>query len=487
MSGVKDLFQSRFQLQLFLILVSATSVAALSVLLIWDSVHNAERFVIGDMGSQMNTALSELGRQFTYRATSDSSWKDLPIAARDVSLRGISEVVLRSYPGVEGGFYENGTFIGYAFPTHDNPSAKTEVPSAERSVIEDVIHDALGNNAAQRLLPSGSELVLVSALRIPDQNAVVWAMQRRSRQNATTGRRMLLVALLLGALISVGGTLQMALSLRRGVSEIQDGLASLESNFDFTIPPATGELGEISNAINRMAAIRKKLEEELRREDRLRVVGRTVAGFAHEIRNPLNGIRLSMQVLEQRMKKGQVQPSDLTVVIGEVDRMDALLTDLLAFRNTKKVEASIVDVLPIIQRCIELARPKQGDVSITSCAPDQSPEIKAVVDPGRLTQAILNLLLNAVEASGPNGHVVVTIRKVPGRVEIEVQDSGPGLGEEQRRHIFEAFYTTKPNGTGLGLAVSRQLVTEMGGDLYHANSSEGARFVVVVPAAGSDA
>jgi two-component system sensor histidine kinase HydH len=174
-------------------------------------------------------------------------------------------------------------------------------------------------------------------------------------------------------------------------------------------------------------------------------------------------------------------------VIGEVDRMDALLTDLLAFRNTKKVEASIVDVLPIIQRCIELARPKQGDVSITSCAPDQSPEIKAVVDPGRLTQAILNLLLNAVEASGPNGHVVVTIRKVPGRVEIEVQDSGPGLGEEQRRHIFEAFYTTKPNGTGLGLAVSRQLVTEMGGDLYHANSSEGARFVVVVPAAGSDA
>ena len=124
MSGVKELFQSRLQLQLFLILVSAMSVAALSILLIWDSVHSAERFVLGDMSGQMNTALSELGRQFTYRVNSDSSWKDLPVAARDVSLRGISEVVLRSYPGVEGGFYENGTFIGYAFPTHDNPSAR---------------------------------------------------------------------------------------------------------------------------------------------------------------------------------------------------------------------------------------------------------------------------------------------------------------------------------------------------------------------------
>jgi signal transduction histidine kinase len=478
---VKHLFQSRLQLQLFLILVSATSVAALSVLLIWDSVHNAERFVIGDMGSQMSAALGELGRQSLYRANSDSSWKDLPTAARDVSLRGISEVVLRSYPGVEGGFYENETFLGYAFPTHDNPSAKTEVPSAEHSVIEEVIHEALEKGTAQRLLPSRGDLVLVSAKKIAGEDAVTWAMQRRSRQNATTGRRLLLGALILGALISVGGTLQVALSLRRGVSEIQGGLASLETDFDFTMPIATGELGEISGSINRMAAVRKRLEEELRREDRLRVVGRTVAGFAHEIRNPLNGIRLSMQVLEQRMRKGSIQDSDLKVVIGEVDRMDDLLTDLLAFRNTKKAEVSTVDVFPIIQRCIELSRPTQGEIEITVGNPDLTSTAEATVDPGRLTQSILNLLLNAVEASGPNGHIVVTVRRANEKVEIEVQDSGPGLSEEQRRHIFEPFYTTKPNGTGLGLAISRQLVTEMGGDLFYADSSKGACFIVALP------
>ena len=85
----------------------------------------------------------------------------------------------------------------------------------------------------------------------------------------------------------------------------------------------------------------------------------------------------------------------------------------------------------------------------------------------RLTQATLNLLLNALEAAGDNGEVVVRLRQSSENVEIEVQDSGPGLTVEQQQHIFEAFYTTKPNGTGLGLAVSRQLVLEMGGDLRY--------------------
>ena len=169
---MRRLFQSRLQLQLFLILIAATSVAVLSVLLIWDSVHNAERVVIADMRSQMSAALTELSRQFIYRANSDSAWQTLPTSSRDISLRGISEVVLRSYPAVEGGYYENGDFLGYAFPTHDNPSAKTDVPSAERSAIEEVIHEALEKKTAQRLLPSRGELVLVSATKISGEDAV---------------------------------------------------------------------------------------------------------------------------------------------------------------------------------------------------------------------------------------------------------------------------------------------------------------------------
>jgi signal transduction histidine kinase len=475
---MRKFFERRLQLQLLLILFAGVAVAALSVLLIWDSVHNAERVVIGDMGNQLNAAVAELGRQYAYRADSDTSWESLPLASQDISLRGISQTVLRSYPGVEGGFFLDGEFVGYAFPTHDNPSAKTDVPAAERSIIEDVSRHASASGSAQELLRGGSELVLVEAMKARDRDAVAWAMQRRPRQSGTTGRRVLLVALVLAALMSVGGTLRMAILLRRGVSEIQSGLQGLEKDFNQSLPESSGELGEISKSINRMAVVRRRLEDELRREDRLRAVGRTVAGFAHEIRNPLNGIRLSMQVLEQRLNGGTVQTQDLELVMGEVDRMDALLADLLAFREKKSVGVSEQDVLPVVKRCVELVQSPNAGSRIRVETSAEQPPLLVRVDSQRLTQAMLNLLLNAVEAAGDNGDVVVRLRQSGENVEIEVQDSGSGLTLEQQQHIFEAFYTTKPNGTGLGLAVSRQLVLEMGGDLRYQSEAGRKAFVI---------
>jgi signal transduction histidine kinase len=475
---MSNFLQRRLQLQLLLVLCAGVTVAALSVLLIWDSVHNAERVVVGDMGNQLNSAAAELGRQYAYRVESDTNWPSLALASQDISLRGISQAVLRSYPGVEGGFFSDGEFVGYAFPTHDNPSAKTDVPAAERSVIENVSRRAKVNGSAQQLLRGGSELVLVHAIKARDQDVVAWVMQRRPRQSGNAGRRMLLIALVLAALLSVGGTLRMAIALRRGVSEIQDGLVGLENDFNRSLPESTGELGEISKSINRMATVRRKLEEELRREDRLRAVGRTVAGIAHEIRNPLNGIRLSMQVLEQRLKSGTVQAQDLKLVMGEVDRMDELLTDLLAFREREDVRVSEQDVLPLVERCVELLSSPHHGARVTVEPPAEGFALLACVDAQRLKQAMLNLLLNGVEAAGDNGKVVVSLRKIGQRLEIEVEDSGPGLTAEQEQHIFEAFYTTKSNGTGLGLAVSRQLIMEMGGELSYRPEPGRKAFVI---------
>jgi signal transduction histidine kinase len=479
---MKTFFQRRLQLQLLLILLAGLAVAALSVLLIWDSVHNAERVVIGDMGGQLNSAVTELSRQYASRADSDSTWSSLPLGSQDVSLRGVTQAVLRSYPGVEGGFFSNGEFIGYAFPTHDNPAAKTDVPAAERSVIEDVSRRAKASGDADELLRGGSELVLVHAMKTREQDAVAWAMQRRPRQTGTAWRRVLLVALVLAALMSVGGTLRMAVALRQGVTEIQNGLAGLEKDFNRSLPESSGELGDITESINRMAEVRRKLEEELRREDRLRTVGRTVAGFAHEIRNPLNGIRLSMQVLEQRLKSGAVQPLDLKLVMGEVDRMDALLTDLLAFREKKNSDVSEQDILPVVERCVELVQPSNGGSRIRIENLGERSPLAARVDAQKLTQALLNLLLNAVEAAGKNGEVIARLRQSYGHVEIEIQDSGAELTAEQQQHMFEPFYTTKPNGTGLGLAVSRQLILEMDGDLRYELGTGKKAFVISLEA-----
>jgi signal transduction histidine kinase len=297
-------FRRRLQLQLLLILVAAVSVVALSALLILDSIRNAEQSVVADIGKQLTAALTELGQQYSDRTTSDAAWSTLPPTTQNVSLRAISQAVLHSYPGVEGGYYVNGQFLGYSFPTHDNPSAKTDVPEAERSVIEEVAERAVTNRSGEQVLHGGNELVLIQANALPQKGVVAWDMQRRSREPTSLARRALLIGLVIAALLSVGATLRMGFALRRGVAEIQAGLAILETDFAQSLPEGSDELGEISRSINRMAGVRRKLEEELRREDRLRAIGRTVAGIAHEIRNPLNGIRLSMQLL------GRVSPEN---------------------------------------------------------------------------------------------------------------------------------------------------------------------------------
>jgi signal transduction histidine kinase len=477
---MSSFFRRRLQLQLLLILIAALSVAALSALLIWDSIQNAENAVIADMDRQLDAALGELGHQYSDRVNSDSTWTTLPASTQDISLRAVSQAVLRSYPGVEGGYYANSQFLGYSFPTHDNPAAKTDVPSAERSVIQEVANRAGSNSKAEQLLRGGNELVLIVATTVPERGVMAWAMQRRSRAPAGTGRTVLLVGLVIAALLSVGGTLQMGIAIRRGVARIQDGLASMEKDFAHRLPTGIDELGEISRSINRMAFVRGRLEEELRREDRLRAIGRTVAGIAHEIRNPLNGIRLSMQLLEQRLKRGSVQPEGLGGVISEVDRMNALLNDLLAFKEKKQVVLSEQNLLPLIEKCVHLVQPQQGIGKIRIEAGD--PALRARIDSQRLTQALMNLLLNAVEATQNHDEVKVKLYETNQAVTIEVQDTGPGLDEEQRKHLFEPFYTTKSDGTGLGLAVSRELVEEMGGKLTCKNGSPGAMFTIELPA-----
>jgi len=477
---MSSFLRRRLQLQLLLILVAALSVAALSALLIWDSIQNAENAVIADMGRQLSAALGELGHQYSDRVNSDSTWTTLPASTQDVSLRAVSQAVLRSYPGVEGGYYADSHFLGYSFPTHDNPAAKTDVPSAERSVIQEVANRAGSSGKAEQLLRGGNELVLILATTVPERGVVVWAMQRRSREPAGAGRRVLLVGLVIAALLSVGGTLQMGIALRRGVARIQDGLGSMEKDFAFRLPMGIDELGEISRSINQMAFVRGRLEEELRREDRLRAIGRTVAGIAHEIRNPLNGIRLSMQLLEQRLKRGSVQPEDLGSVISEVDRMDVLLNDLLAFKEKKQVVLSEQTLLPLIEKCVHLVQPQQCIGKIRIEAGD--PGSRARIDSQRLMQALMNLLLNAVEATQNHDEVKVNLYEINQAITIEVHDSGPGLDEEQRKHLFEPFYTTKSDGTGLGLAVSRELVEEMGGKLTYKNGSPGATFIIELPA-----
>ena len=478
------LLQNRLLLQLLFTFVAALSVATLSVVLITEAVRGAERVVLGEANRTVASAVGELKQQYQYRVSSDSSWQALPAQARDVSLRGITQTVLRSYPGLEGGFYGDAAFLGYAFPTHDTGSAKIDVPSAERGLIAALTRQSQKTNGTvEQVIRGKTDLLVLRAAPTQDRSTVAWVMKRLAGRAAPgVGRRELLLSILvLAALVSISGTLATGLSLARGVAQIKRGLATLEQDFDFRLPRRSDELGSISRSINQMASTRGKLEFEIRRQDRLRALGRLTAGLAHEIRNPLNSIRLTVQLLERRVQTNSIRPEDLQTVRAEVDRLSILLNDLLDLQRARQPRPDVQPVLPVVKHCIALLERQAEMQNADVCLHNAGEELRAFFDSQQLTQTVVNLLLNALEASPAGGTVHVRTSQENGIARVEVQDEGPGLDPEQREHLFEPFYTTKPAGTGLGLAVSRELMRSQGGDLLYMPSQSGARFIVELP------
>jgi len=476
--------QNRLLLQLLFTSVAAASVAALSVLLIAEAVRSAESVVLKETNRVLLTAAGELRQQYLYRVAADSTWGSLPLSAKNVSLRAITQIALRAYPGVEGGFYVESNFLGYAFPTHDNATAKTDMPSAERNWIEQIVKQSLQNGGqAHQVFRGRSDIVVIEAATDRTRSISAWTMKRLAGRNdpGIQQRGLLLLALGLAALFSIVGTLATGVGLQRGVAEVNAGLSRLEKDFEYRLPPRSDELGRISQAINRMAIARGRLETELRREDRLRAVGRLASSLAHEIRNPLNSIRLTVQLLEQKLKTNSIRSQDLAIVKGEVDRLNTLVTDLLDLQRTRQPRPERQTVLPVVEHCMDLLR-KQAEAQGHSLEIG-TPQVGsyAVFDSQQLTQVLVNLLLNAIQATPAHGRIQVLVYDRKEGVEIVVQDDGPGLNDEQREHLFEPFYTTKPGGTGLGLAISRELIRSQGGDLVYRANGTGAGFVIQLP------
>jgi signal transduction histidine kinase len=286
------------------------------------------------------------------------------------------------------------------------------------------------------------------------------------------------------ALISIGVVLRLSFSMQRGFEVIQSGLQRLQTDASFRLPDQNHELRSIVQAVNRMAEGRQAMESDLRREDRLRVMGRVVAGIAHEIRNPLNSIRLTIRVLSRRLHGEPAGEEPIALVTSEIDRLDSLLKSLLVFRSDSAEKIRQQPIQPILDRTLALVKPHAEEHGVAIHA-HETKDCLALVDGDYLQQALMNLFLNAIDASSREGTVDISVHLKNGQVEVDIADSGPGLTEEQREHIFEAFYTTKPGGTGLGLAVTKTLLEKMGARIESVpvdETSRGARFRVILPA-----
>ena len=217
----------------------------------------------------------------------------------------------------------------------------------------------------------------------------------------------------------------------------------------------------------------ERTREQLMVEEKLAVVGRLSSAVAHEIRNPVSIIASSL-VTADRPEVGEQQRREmLAIARGEAARLEKLTSDFLSYARPsepKRTPASMVEVLGYIAEIANVHASKK-DIRISV---ESGESLWANVDREQLQRALLNLLLNAIDATPVGGQVVVRLGRPSAQsVELQVENSGDPIPEEVLSRIFEPFYTTKPHGTGLGLAISRNIARVQGGDLVVARNEPG--------------
>lgn len=203
----------------------------------------------------------------------------------------------------------------------------------------------------------------------------------------------------------------------------------------------------------------RRLQEEVRRQEKLAAIGGLAAGVAHEIRNPLSSIKALATFFAGQFDTDSEGRKAADVMTQEVDRLNRAITELLEFARPTDLNPQPADLRFLIERSLQLVRQDAADRDIGIDVEIDDALCPVRIDPDRFSQCLLNLHLNAIEAMESGGTLMVRCRtNSGGHLEIAVADTGPGIAPEHRKRIFDPYFTTKAKGTGLGLAIVHKIV-----------------------------
>lgn len=358
---------------------------------------------------------------------------------------------------LQAGFYvaDDERYLGTVRST-DGPRPKAP-PQRELELIDAQVHAALDRERSLEIVvdrPTG-----MMALR----TGPVWVNGRKVAATWTLGR-----VEQPGALDDVMSGYRLAVGLALGGVVMALGLSV-----------------HLGLTIRRQAVERVRMQAELRRGERLAALGKLLAGVAHEVRNPLAGIRSTAQLWQRGFGPDEESVRDL---VSEVDRLDAIVSRLLEFSRAEARDRAPSDLNAVVADAARLSKPLAGE-SAVQVSLDLEPSLPEVsLAPRAVLQVLRNLTTNAIQAM-PNGgalHLATGWDPITRQARVRVEDNGPGLSAEARAHLFEPFHTTKPDGTGLGLAIAREIALGHGGDLEAgpANGHSGAVFTLTLPLDG---
>ena len=281
-------------------------------------------------------------------------------------------------------------------------------------------------------------------------------------------------------------------TLTMAAKRIEDG--DLQSRVNIQRDDEIGTLGvafdQMAERLMQRERELKQSQDTLRRADRLSSLGLLTAGLAHEIRNPLVAIRTFTQLLPERYDDPEFREGFQGLALKEVDRICGLITDLLSFARPSKPNVApenVSDVVDNIARILE-SQAKEKGIIIARQFSANLPRVW--IDREQMKQVFMNLILNAIQAMKGPGTITLISRAVSKNgtqpageyVQIEIRDTGVGIPEANLQHIFDPFFTSKDEGSGLGLAVSHQIIQEHGGFVtVQSRIGAGTSFFVHVP------
>jgi signal transduction histidine kinase len=435
-------------------------------------------------------ACAAAGARYRLLAASGSAADTLSGQNRDLTV--IMQASLYQFPGVEGSLWrKEGGFFGYAYPTYEGPTAKTDLPAAEREHIEELVALAVREQAPRIDERRGlREVVITAACPIdPKQQPglAAWTLLRVSLGPSQGFDYLTLAGALLLAFL-VGSGLWVArkgLRWSRAFAGVERALEGAATDAPRDIAPTgLAELDRVVEALNRFG---RRLDEaraetavltaKASQVDRLAALGRMAAGLAHEIRNPVAAMRLKA---ENALAGPQPRhAAALQSILGQIGRLDRLLAEMLAFAQPIALCQQPVPLKAYVDDRIEALRERAevAGVSLQGHADGAS----CTFDPEQMSRAIDNLLINALRHAPAGGRVELTAAVAHATLTFTVADTGPGVDPTIAARLFEPFATSRADGVGLGLSIVREIAAAHGGTVELVPGDVGAVFAIRLP------
>jgi two-component system sensor histidine kinase HydH len=237
-----------------------------------------------------------------------------------------------------------------------------------------------------------------------------------------------------------------------------------------------------------VAAYRRidRLQRRARQAERLAELGTLTGGLAHEIKNPLSTIQLNLQLLREDLPEGEPSTgrivNRLTTVQKEASRLRDILDDFLRFAGKMELDRRPADVNRLLEEMVDFFHPQAQIQRVQLRLRPAAGELVVPLDERHMKQALLNLMINAVHAMPAGGELILSARREGDRAVIDVIDTGRGIEPDALPKIFQAYYSTKKGGHGLGLAISKRVVEEHGGTLSAVSEvGKGTNFRIELP------